>query len=234
MSNAGITIYNNSGHLQIDDTYSNLYLLRKMKLSDWTYDSTYGCYVNTPQTGEVCYAFGCKDRTKKVSFLFGDMRDGNGRYVHPENKIGVYYTQPDSSHAALSAVDVYAFGVRDTRVPSHGQGLCVYDANGKAVYCSEDKSMRVLYCGNSTTSLFYGNDKDVALIYRDTTYDYVKISGGSWTYWTYKRNKYFEIGNGYLSLITSEYSSQVSPPQYEDGESHEGITPCILIDVTGY
>lgn len=231
---AGIIIYNNSGHLQIDDTYSNLYLLRKTKLSDWAYDSTYGCYVNTPQEGEVCYALGCKDRTKKVSALVGDMRDGRGRYVRPDNKIGIAYVQPDSSHAAVSEVDVYAFGVRDTRVPAHGQGLCVYDANGKAVYCSDDKSMRVLYWGNVNTPFFYGHDKDVALIQRGTCYDYVKISGGGWTYWTYKRSKYYEIADGYLYLKTEEYSVQVNSPQYEDGERHEGITPCILVDVTGY
>lgn len=231
---AGITIYNNSGYLQIDDTYSNLYLLRKMKLSDWTYDDNYGCYTNTPQAGEVCYAIGCKNRTKKLSAIVSDARDGHGKYVHPENKICIYYVQADSSEAAVSEIDVYAFGVRDTRVPAHGQGLCIYDANGKAVYCSDDKSMRVLYYGIPTASYFYGLDKDVALISREQTYDYVKVSGGGWTTRMYKRTRYYEIDNGYLVTRSYEYPIDIRPPMHEDGETSEALTPCILIDVTGF
>ena len=232
MSNAGLAIYNNSGYLQIDDTYNNLYLFRKMKLSDIPYNNDYGAYVFTPMSGEICYAFGCKDRTKKVSAMICDARDGNGRYVHPANLICISYYQADSSEPAVSELDIYAFGARDTRVPTHGQGLCVYDVNGNATYCSDDKSMRVLFFG--IPPYFYGSDKDVALISRDWAFDYVKISGGSWDTRAYKRIWYPEIDNGYLKLKSREYPVSITPPQYENGETHEQLNQCVLIDVTGY
>ena len=244
----GLEVFTPNRNLQINNTYKNLALLNKKKLTDltlkWVQDSPFegtntciSLYSLTPQNNEVCYALGCKNKNKILSVATYDGRLYAEQYTPTTSEVCfLHMWDTTTNYASDAEIDVYTFGIDDARIPEHGVGLCVYDENENPVYYSDDKSLRIVYSG--TQSYFYGTDIDVAIVSTLSSNDEIgwyKIN--DYSYFNLHRAKYCPTIDNGTAFLRKYHLGDVkaggvwlSPYAI----ATERYFPFLLVDVTGY
>ena len=127
----GLQIINDSGYIQIDDTYRNLQLVQIIPVSIPTGTGTPRTITFTGSNAAVLVA-----RNQGLVYAMCDLHvDAGGT-----NYTGyVYYNNGTGSAKTMY---FYLFDTVDT-VDTHGVGLEVFDPTGKPVYSSKNKNMSV-------------------------------------------------------------------------------------------
>ena len=220
MSQSGITVYNTNNNLVLDNTYQNFYLTnvgRKdpdyVKKNDGT------------------------NATKYEGYLSSNMNTVRGTLTSEQRRLPYEYML--STNNTLVAVGcspsnlykTYTFKNEPQTASTTGVGLQVFDANGKCIYDSNWKQLKVLFFGGSGFKL--PTDKEVAIITCSSSLHYAIVpdnntQGGSLVYET---SAVLPI-DGYTKIKTFCY---VTNPI---GGNSVNILPrqvaCMVIDVTGY
>ena len=147
MSEAGIYVKNDNNELLLNATYNNLYLFRKIKLTDLPYEEL-------SRTGTLAFATPIQENEVIAAIA----RTGGGALQAFSVRMvqWIIYaprTGQSSTSALLADLDdvyVYIFGINtSTETQAHGYGLQVFDENGVCVYNSNNKPMRVLHYANN-------------------------------------------------------------------------------------
>ena len=156
MSEAGIVINNDNNELLINATYNNLYLFRKVKLTDLPYEVLGNSSISplrftlNIQPNEIIAPIARTDGSSLQAFSI----NGKGTPGSTVNTwliyVSRYISNVNDLLADLDNVYVYTFGINtSTTTSANGYGLQVFDENGVCVYNSNSKPMRVLHYANN-------------------------------------------------------------------------------------
>ena len=153
---AGIYVKNDNDELLINDIYNNLYLFRKIKLTDLPYEVLGNSSISplrftlSIQANEVIAPIARTNGGELQAFSFhgaGTPGSDFGDWLIYVNR---YISNVNDLLADLDNVYVYTFGVNtSTTTSASGYGLQVFDENGVCVYNSNNKPMRVLHYANN-------------------------------------------------------------------------------------
>ena len=147
MSEAGLLIKNDSDDLLINDTYNNLYLFRKLKLTDLPYQAIGNTgakmYYTNLQDNEVIAPVA---KTSGGELRVFSVHGASNGYLQNAGQWQFFVPANEN----IDDVYAYIFGVNtSTETQAHGYGMQVYDENGVCVYNSNNKPMRVLHYANN-------------------------------------------------------------------------------------
>lgn len=126
----GLKIFNDSGTIQIDETYSNLVLIEKKTVTIALPVTTAYDYIASGDV--VAIAVKCYPET----FTTTAVSFSSGVWVYRLS----FYNNPLTT--GTCTFTIYAFGKVPT--PSEDFGLAVYNASGGLVYHSQMKPLRIL------------------------------------------------------------------------------------------
>lgn len=149
MSEAGLLIKNDNNDLLLNETYNNLYLFRKLKLTDLPYQT-----VGSGTNPSLSFATDIRENEILAPIARADGSSLDAFSIRA-NKWVIYAprTWQSSTSELLADLDdvyVYIFGINtSTETSASGYGLQVFDENGVCVYNSNNKPMRVLHYANS-------------------------------------------------------------------------------------
>lgn len=151
---AGMTVYNNNSEIQIDGTYKNLYLSRKIAIT--AKGTTNGTFTN----GEILAAVGGTTSQTIDAYCINTPKG---------------WTCTVNTYK--SGMCVYVFSTKVAKT-THGAGLQIFDPNGDIVYDSNNKHPYVIAFGNKNATLSARAVKPAIAVsansqidYIDTTYD---------------------------------------------------------------
>lgn len=228
---SGISVYNTTNNLVLDETYQNFYLTGTGKkdpdwpvtASDGSHPPKYYGYVDS--SGNINLN-GKPDEQRRLPFEMM-LSTSNGIVAIGCSASNMYKT--------------YTFKNEPQTVSEHGVGLQVFNASGKCIYDSNWKRLKVLYFGTSDYKIPDG--KELAII---TCCNYFGIGlkyannymGGS----TFFTSVALVPENGYIKLKKFFYEG-LPIMIYGSGFGGAGITEyhypiaqvnSMVIDVTGY
>ena len=221
MSQSGITVYNTNNNLVLDNTYQNFYLTSVgVKEPDYMTNSNNGTKA-----------------TKYEGYLSNSMNTVRGTLTSEQRRLPYEYML--STNNTLVAVGcspsnmykTYTFKNEPQIASAKGVGLQVFDANGKCIYDSNWKRLKVLFFGGSGFKL--PTDKELAIITCSSSLYWAivpdnNLDGASLVY---EVSAVLPI-DGYTKIKTfcyvagpiGGYSVNILPRQ----------VACMVIDVTGY
>lgn len=154
MSEAGLLIKNDNNDLLLNETYNNLYLFRKLKLTDLPYQT-----VGSGTNANLSFATDIRENEILAPIARADGSALDAFSIRA-NMWVIYVPRKNRTiDAVLEDMDnvyVYIFGVNtSTETSASGYGLQVFDENGVCVYNSNNKPMRVLHYANSVGDTDY-------------------------------------------------------------------------------
>ena len=236
MSEAGIVIHNDNGDLLINSTYNNLYLMRKLKLTNLQYeslgrDTTFRFYADI-QTNEIIAAIGRTNGNGLKAFC---VRFGM-RNTIPQWQIYVQSNGATISQLLtdLDNVYVYVFGINTSTQQTDTYGFQVFDEDGVCIYNSNDKPMRVLH--------YATNLGDISVY--DTTLDGYIVPNNKVC--AVANSVFYQISKGQFQArpIAFLYAYQSDSGEILQGDTQVGVAPVsivqgdylgyMVVDVTGY
>ena len=212
---AGLTVYNDNNKIQIDGAYKNLYLSRKLSLSQA--GTTSGSFAD----GEVLACVG-GTTSQTINAICINSPTGWTCVVK----------------SFTSGMCVYVFGTKVTE-NAHGIGLQVFDENGNVVFDSNNKHPIVMAFGNKDATPAYSATKpaiavcqnrridfnqnyveirhetfrESRLVYHQPVYDYVteEYTEEVWVY-----DRYEMVAGHYENQwVAGHYENQYVPGTYQ-------------------
>lgn len=156
MSEAGLLIKNDNNDLLINDTYNNLYLFRKIKLTDLPYERLGNGSIHPLrftleiQPNEVIAPIARTDGKELQAFSVNSAGTSGATVNSWLIYVQDYKSDLNELLADLENVYVYTFGINTSATASaNGYGLQVFNEDGVCVYNSNNKPMRVLHYANN-------------------------------------------------------------------------------------
>ena len=211
MSEAGISIYNSNNILQIDSSYSCLCLKRKIKLSSLADKNTmlnYGVSLKLNNDELIC-GVGRSDSGKfNIYGLPLTINTVNDFWEDGTETTGTVYIWAWEMDNDDSIDDMYIYTFGYPTGDTHNTGMEVFDGNGKRVFDSEKRYMKILHYG--ATADFYSFPTNAIL-----------VTMGSWcwedngTYIDKFGAKYFFVGADRRVKI-GEYSEDSGTTESSD------------------
>jgi hypothetical protein len=221
---AGLTVYNDDGIYQIDETTINLSLISRGTASTFATHGSGAVYVDIVVTAESpIFAFRAPAANLIVAALSGVSKSGSTWTFR--------LVVADRDPAAVRQLDWFVY---DRPVVAASFGLEVYDSTGALRFSSALKPMRVIGYGESS----YSAPSPIAVvgfaIYRSLNYEVEFSSGpeGTAYYFTNYMTGYYEGGQEEVVIGSGE--GVASTYQETLGGGTVDLGGIILLDVTGH
>ena len=240
-------VRNDKNILQIDDTYMNLVMTRKVRakiarepftLPPPNYGQTEVCVARVRLRSDEVLAAAIPSRGEEVGFVVTQIN----------REIVVYADENYAFNHQDLAFDVYVFGTNAPKTYS-GQGLEIYDADGKIVFSSAYKYMNVVA---SRVGSIHVTQQD-STSYRDKFDSICQIPRGRkyavvqgvypWCFWDFNpqghragifcaKQKDNAIGVSFMPLHMTGWQDLYTP--FDAYEEFDGACSYTVIDVTNY
>lgn len=240
MTSAGITVYNDDNKLTVNQTYKNLVLKRKIKLTElkevpFEKEEDEGALLLTLNNGEILAAVGGMTPDNNMLIL-QDYYYGLKR-IHLR---GIEYSgdaitddevlSAEALKSAYPNVYIYTFGFDTTMVAPHSIGLQVFNSNGECVFDSDKKYMRVKYLGNKEYILPTSTKRyAICQIGASVAYSTTKGYFGDWT----SEISFPAIVDGKIQVRELSLNGSLGGPGNGDSWYYDAFNYMVL-DVTGY
>lgn len=237
MANAGITVYNDDNKLTVNQTYKNLMLKRKIKLTDLKIVEIdrEDVLLLELKENEILAAVG--GMTKNNNMLITQDYDYDKKQIQFK---GVEYSGDEDTDEELLSIDdfkraypdvyVYVFGIDTNATAPHGAGLQIFNAGGDCVFSSDKKYMRVRHFGPTGYMLPNSESKyAICQIGASVAYSTTKGYFGDWT----SEVSFAAIVNGKIQVRELSLNGSLGGPGDGDSWYYDAFNYMVL-DVTNY
>lgn len=146
----GIKIYNDSGTIQIDESYFNLVLIDKFTTTILVPVTTAYDYTFTSEIVAIAV------KAYPETFTVTAVANSGGTWTYRLT----FFNNPDTT--GTCTFTVYAFGKPPT--PTETVGLAVYDPTGAVIFHSQFKPMRIIAVVGSTSGYTGPSGRDLAVL----------------------------------------------------------------------
>ncbi|MFR1863178.1 MAG: hypothetical protein ACLTJQ_07095 [Dialister invisus] len=236
MASAGITVYNDDNNkLIINQTYKNLMLKRKIKLTDLKIVEIdrEDVLLLELKENEILAAVG--GMTKNNNMLIIQDYDYNAKQIQFR---GIEYSGDEDTDdeilevedfkSAYPEVYVYVFGIDTNATAPHGIGLQIFNADGDCVFSSDKKYMRVRHFGPTGYVLPDSESKyAICQIGASVAYSTTKGYFGDWT----SEISFPAIIDGKIQVRTLSLNGSLGGPGDGDSWYYDAFN-YIVLDVT--
>ena len=150
-----MSIKNDNNELLINTTYNNLYLYRKLKLTDLPHQvigngsASPLLFTLEMQSNEIIAPIARTDGSGLQAFSINGAGTPGAEVNNWLIYVSRYISNVDELLADLDNVYVYTFGVNTSTEKTSGYGLQVFNEDGVCIYNSNNKPMRVLHYANN-------------------------------------------------------------------------------------